>query len=62
MDDPALYACVFKYSSSMLNFSVALAFTWGVAISLAANIRHKDDIRNHLYASAAVGTTLAAMR
>lgn len=41
---------------------VAIAFTWGVAISLTANLRHKDDLRNHVYASAAVGTVLGAMQ
>ncbi|VDM47612.1 unnamed protein product [Toxocara canis] len=43
-------------------FLVAVAFTWGVSLSTAATIRHKDDIYNHLYSSAAVGTVLAAMK
>uniref|UniRef100_A0A0M3JU76 Complex I-B14.7 n=1 Tax=Anisakis simplex TaxID=6269 RepID=A0A0M3JU76_ANISI len=41
---------------------LAVTFTWGVALSTAATIRHKDDVYNHLYSSAAVGTVLAAMK
>uniref|UniRef100_A0A0M3HPH0 NADH dehydrogenase [ubiquinone] 1 alpha subcomplex subunit 11 n=1 Tax=Ascaris lumbricoides TaxID=6252 RepID=A0A0M3HPH0_ASCLU len=41
---------------------LAVAFTWGVALSTAATIRHKDDVYNHFYSSAAVGTVLAAMK
>ncbi|VDK57364.1 unnamed protein product [Cylicostephanus goldi] len=47
-----------------------VAFTWGFALSTAAAIRKKvillslltvDDVKNHLYASAAVGAVISAM-
>ncbi|KHJ99131.1 hypothetical protein OESDEN_00879 [Oesophagostomum dentatum] len=39
-----------------------VAFTWGFALSTASAIRNKDDVHNHLYASAAVGAVVSAMR
>ncbi|KAL6733861.1 hypothetical protein Aduo_004470 [Ancylostoma duodenale] len=39
-----------------------VAFTWGFALSAAAAVRKKDDVKNHLFASAAVGTVVSAMR
>lgn len=41
--------------------AATLAFTWGVALSGSAMIRHKDDFKNHYYASSAVGVVFATM-
>lgn len=40
----------------------ALASAWGLTICTAATVRNKDDVYNHLYASAAVGTVLATIK
>ncbi|KAK5978144.1 hypothetical protein GCK32_000425 [Trichostrongylus colubriformis] len=39
-----------------------LAFTWGFALSAAATFRNKDDLKNHVFASAALGLALASMK
>ncbi|KJH47755.1 hypothetical protein DICVIV_06164 [Dictyocaulus viviparus] len=39
-----------------------LAFTWGFAISAASIVRNKDDIKNHVFSSAAVATVIASMK
>uniref|UniRef100_A0A0N4ZIG2 NADH-ubiquinone oxidoreductase subunit B14.7 n=1 Tax=Parastrongyloides trichosuri TaxID=131310 RepID=A0A0N4ZIG2_PARTI len=41
---------------------VALAFTWGSALSASAAIRNKDDCQNHVFASIAVGSVLGTIR
>uniref|UniRef100_A0A0N5B0R1 HIG1 domain-containing protein n=1 Tax=Syphacia muris TaxID=451379 RepID=A0A0N5B0R1_9BILA len=51
-----------KRYMQLVPIPVALAFTWGVAISLSANIRRKDDLYNHLYASTTAGTVLGLMQ
>ncbi|VDL77312.1 unnamed protein product [Nippostrongylus brasiliensis] len=40
----------------------AVAFTWGFALSAASTFRNKDDVKNHLFASAAVGAVIASMK
>lgn len=39
-----------------------VAFSWGFALSAAAVIRNKDDIKNHIFSSAAVGAVVASMQ
>ena len=41
---------------------LAVAASWAVAISAAANIRNKDDVRNHLYSSLTVGAVVASAK
>ncbi|GMS84396.1 hypothetical protein PENTCL1PPCAC_6571 [Pristionchus entomophagus] len=41
---------------------LAVAASWAVALSSAANIRNKDDVTNHLYSSAAVGAVVASAK
>uniref|UniRef100_A0AC35THT0 Complex I-B14.7 n=1 Tax=Rhabditophanes sp. KR3021 TaxID=114890 RepID=A0AC35THT0_9BILA len=41
---------------------MAVAFTWGVALSASASIRNRDDCINHLYASGAVGSVVGTMK
>uniref|UniRef100_A0A8R1HSG1 Complex I-B14.7 n=1 Tax=Caenorhabditis japonica TaxID=281687 RepID=A0A8R1HSG1_CAEJA len=43
-------------------FPLAVAFAWGFSLSAAATIRNKDDVYNHYFASAAVGSTVATMK
>ncbi|CAI5440819.1 unnamed protein product [Caenorhabditis angaria] len=43
-------------------FPLAVAFAWGFSLSAAATIRNKDDVYNHLFASAALGSTVATMK
>ncbi|CAO4365374.1 unnamed protein product [Caenorhabditis nigoni] len=43
-------------------FPLAVAFAWGFTLSAAATIRNKDDVNNHWFASAAVGSTVATMK
>lgn len=38
------------------------AFSWGFALSAAAVMRNKDDVKNHLFSSAAVGAVVASMK
>ncbi|VDM53246.1 unnamed protein product [Angiostrongylus costaricensis] len=38
------------------------AFSWGFALSSAAVMRNKDDVKNHLFSSAAVGAVVASMK
>lgn len=39
-----------------------VAFSWGFALSAAATYRNKDDVKNHLFASAALGATVASIK
>uniref|UniRef100_A0A1I7T7F5 NADH dehydrogenase [ubiquinone] 1 alpha subcomplex subunit 11 n=1 Tax=Caenorhabditis tropicalis TaxID=1561998 RepID=A0A1I7T7F5_9PELO len=43
-------------------FPLAVAFAWGFTLSAASTIRNKDDVNNHWFASAAVGSTVATMK
>ncbi|KAJ1369932.1 hypothetical protein KIN20_031544 [Parelaphostrongylus tenuis] len=38
-----------------------VAFTWGFALSAASVIRNKDDVKNHMFSSAAVGAVVASL-
>ncbi|PIO75714.1 hypothetical protein TELCIR_02226 [Teladorsagia circumcincta] len=52
----------FKRYFQLMPKPTILAFTWGVSLSAAATYRNKDDVKNHLFASAALGATLATMK
>ncbi|TMS35754.1 hypothetical protein L596_003081 [Steinernema carpocapsae] len=41
---------------------MTVAFVWGSSLSFSANLRHKDDIYNHFFSSAALGTVVATMK
>ncbi|KAK6009082.1 hypothetical protein OSTOST_26021 [Ostertagia ostertagi] len=50
---------------AMAKYTAMLTFiwlSWGVSLSAAATYRNKDDVKNHLFASAALGATLATMK
>ncbi|KAM3718975.1 putative pre-16S rRNA nuclease [Dirofilaria immitis] len=59
---PVTPLSVLKTYFKLLPTPATLAFAWGVTLSGAAMVRHKDDFMNHLYASAATGIVFATMR
>ncbi|VBB25637.1 unnamed protein product [Acanthocheilonema viteae] len=59
---PVTPMSLMKTYFKLLPTPATLAFTWGVTLSGAAMVRHKDDFTNHLYASTATGIVFATMR
>ncbi|XGW13148.1 hypothetical protein V3C99_013631 [Haemonchus contortus] len=51
----------FKRYFQLATKPTIVAFAWGFTLSAAATIRNKDDVKNHWFASAALGATLASM-
>ncbi|VDO61879.1 unnamed protein product [Heligmosomoides polygyrus] len=52
----------FKRYFQLMPRPTIMAFSWGFALSAAATFRNKDDVKNHLFASAALGTVVATMK
>ncbi|CAI4224177.1 unnamed protein product [Auanema sp. JU1783] len=52
----------FKRYLKLAPLPVSVAFAWGFTLSSAANLRNKDDVYNHLFASAAVGAVTATFK
>uniref|UniRef100_A0A1I7WV37 NADH-ubiquinone oxidoreductase subunit B14.7 n=1 Tax=Heterorhabditis bacteriophora TaxID=37862 RepID=A0A1I7WV37_HETBA len=51
-----------KRYAQLAPLPLSVAFAWGFSLSVAANVRNKDDIYNHFFASAAAGTVIATFK
>ncbi|VDN04909.1 unnamed protein product [Thelazia callipaeda] len=59
---PVTPVSILKTYCRLLPTPATVAFTWGVGLSGAAMVRHKDDFMNHLYASTAAGLVFGTMK
>ncbi|CAD6199253.1 unnamed protein product [Caenorhabditis auriculariae] len=56
------YKDFLKRYAKLAPLPLSVAFAWGFTLSAASTLRNRDDVYNHFYASAAVGTVVASMR
>lgn len=59
---PTTIGTIAKTYFRLLPLPTTLSFTWGVALSGSAMVRHRDDFTNHFFASAATGVVFGTIK